>query len=138
MRDARFGAIWLPLLFLVLGVSACQGSEKPSATGTKRAASSGPRGGGEPGAAKRASPDSGLPDTTTASYGDWVLRCSLQSGEKLCEVAQTLRLQGRQDPFAVIAVGRELRKAGSRDASGGSPRGHHFVRTHRAPSGTTT
>jgi invasion protein IalB len=79
--------------------------------GTKRAAPSGPRGGGEPGAAKQASPDSGLPDTTTASYGDWVLRCSLQSGEKLCEVAQTLRLQGRQDPFAVIAVGREQKHA---------------------------
>lgn len=32
------------------------------------------------------------PDRTTASYGDWVLRCDLKAaGERFCEVAQTIQ-----------------------------------------------
>lgn len=32
------------------------------------------------------------PDRTTASYGDWVLRCHLKgTGERSCEVAQTIQ-----------------------------------------------
>jgi invasion protein IalB len=32
------------------------------------------------------------PDRTTASYGDWVLRCDLKAtGERSCEVAQTIQ-----------------------------------------------
>jgi invasion protein IalB len=47
------------------------------------------------------------PTSTTATYGDWVVRCS-QSGEtQICEVAQTIFVQGQQAPIAVVAIGRE-------------------------------
>lgn len=49
------------------------------------------------------------PRLTTASYGDWVLRCMRVGAEnalRLCEVAQTMQVQGRPDPVAQIAVGR--------------------------------
>jgi invasion protein IalB len=50
------------------------------------------------------------PAQTTASYGDWVLRC-VRTGDsatapRTCEVAQTLVLQGQQQPVAQLAIGR--------------------------------
>lgn len=50
---------------------------------------------------------SSLPQTTTATFGDWVMRCSrIDSGSTTsCEVAQTLQVQG-QGPIAEIAFGR--------------------------------
>ncbi len=48
-----------------------------------------------------------VPSMTTATYGDWVLRCSQPTGIHACEVAQTVYLQGQQTPFALIAIGRE-------------------------------
>lgn len=50
------------------------------------------------------------PASTSATYGDWVLRCQhVGEGDKaqrLCEVAQTVQLQGQQGPIAQIAFGR--------------------------------
>lgn len=46
------------------------------------------------------------PSMTTATYGDWVVRCSQPAGIYICEVAQTVYLQGQQTPFALIAIGR--------------------------------
>ena len=50
------------------------------------------------------------PATTTASYGDWTVRCeSLQvSGKprRICEVVQTMQVQGQQAPVAQVAFGR--------------------------------
>jgi invasion protein IalB len=50
------------------------------------------------------------PQVTTATYGDWVLRCT-RAGEgataqRLCEVVQTLQAQGQQGVVAQIALGR--------------------------------
>jgi invasion protein IalB len=47
------------------------------------------------------------PSMTTATYGDWVVRCSQQTEGRLCEAAQTLFVQGQPNPVALIAVGRE-------------------------------
>ena len=49
------------------------------------------------------------PVQTTATYGDWVLRCA-QTGEggtgpQTCEIVQTLVLQGQQQPIAQVAIG---------------------------------
>ena len=54
-----------------------------------------------------APPVSSLPQNTTATFGDWVMRCSrIDSGSTTnCEVAQTLQVQG-QGPIAEIAFGR--------------------------------
>jgi invasion protein IalB len=56
------------------------------------------------------SPVPSEPGVTTASYGDWVLRCQrLGTAEKparLCEVSQAMQVQGQAAPIAQVAVGR--------------------------------
>ena len=58
----------------------------------------------------RAAPASASPDRTTASFGDWTLRCerpSIPAGAaRICEVAQSILIQGQQAPIAQIAIGR--------------------------------
>ena len=53
------------------------------------------------------SPD---PQQTTATFGDWVLRCSKVGPEanqqRVCEVVQTLQREGQQGIIAQIAIGR--------------------------------
>ncbi len=49
------------------------------------------------------------PDNTTASYGDWVHRCQQGVGARICEIVQTLQVQGQQGPVALIALGRPIR-----------------------------
>ena len=64
----------------------------------------------QPAANAAPAPVTSDPATTTASYGDWVLRCQrLAEGTKpgqICEVAQIIQIQGQQGPFAQIALGR--------------------------------
>ncbi len=60
-------------------------------------------------------PVSNEPTTTTASYGDWVLRCQKieQAGlpPRVCEVAQSVQLQGQNAPIAQIAIGTPPKEA---------------------------
>lgn len=50
------------------------------------------------------------PDRTTATFGDWLLRCERSTeGQRLCEVSQTLVLQGQSQPIAAIAFSRPAR-----------------------------
>lgn len=49
------------------------------------------------------------PDNTTATYGDWVLRCQQSVGTRVCELVQTIEQQGQRGPLALIAVGRPVR-----------------------------
>lgn len=60
------------------------------------------------------------PTTTSATYGDWVLRCVLLQAEpnatgagktgraldKSCEIIQAVQVQGQQQPIAQFAIGR--------------------------------
>lgn len=50
------------------------------------------------------------PSTTSASFGDWVMRCqragSAEKPVRVCEVAQSVQVQGQAQPIAQIAVGR--------------------------------
>jgi invasion protein IalB len=55
------------------------------------------------------------PQSTSATYGDWVLRCSRVAdtsgqAQRVCEVAQTIIIQGQQAPVAEVAIGR-IKKA---------------------------
>src|SRR6516165_7519320 len=54
-------------------------------------------------------PVSPVPQSTTASFGDWVVRCrridQAPGNATACEVAQTLQAQG-QGPVAEIALGQ--------------------------------
>lgn len=51
------------------------------------------------------------PQQTSASYGDWVMRCAHTgdepSAKTVCEAAQTLVVKGQQVPLAQVAFGRE-------------------------------
>ena len=53
------------------------------------------------------------PQSTVASFGDWVVRCARQGdgaqSTRICEVAQTIQVQGQQGPLAQIAFGRVQR-----------------------------
>jgi invasion protein IalB len=51
------------------------------------------------------------PSATTATYGDWVVRCAEQVGTRTCEAAQTIYAQGQQNPIALIAIGRDKEKS---------------------------
>ncbi|HEY5796435.1 MAG TPA: invasion associated locus B family protein [Bosea sp. (in: a-proteobacteria)] len=61
-------------------------------------------------AAPATQPVSAEPSSTTASFGDWTLRCQ-RGGDparpgRVCEVAQVLQAQGQQAPIAQVALGR--------------------------------
>jgi invasion protein IalB len=46
------------------------------------------------------------PAQTTATYGDWVLRCVRpENAQRVCEVVQSLVVQGQQQPVAQLAIG---------------------------------
>jgi invasion protein IalB len=65
----------------------------------------------KPDAAKPApAPVSAEPQLTTASYGDWMVRCQhigdAAAGQRVCEAAETIQTQGAQGPVAQIAIGR--------------------------------
>lgn len=47
------------------------------------------------------------PSATTATYGNWLLRCNVRTSARICEVVQTIYVQGQKTPFARIAIGRE-------------------------------
>lgn len=55
-------------------------------------------------------PAAPLPDRTTASFGDWILRCDrrvdVTPAQRLCELAQTIQRAGDAGPQAQIALGR--------------------------------
>ncbi|MGN6095803.1 MAG: invasion associated locus B family protein [Bosea sp. (in: a-proteobacteria)] len=54
-------------------------------------------------------PVSAEPTMTTASFGDWVLRCQKlpqNTAGRVCEVAQTMQIQGQSAPVAQFAIGR--------------------------------
>jgi invasion protein IalB len=55
-------------------------------------------------------PVSSQPETTTASYGAWTLRCQLRHeatvDSRICEVDQGIVPQGQQNPIAQIGIGR--------------------------------
>lgn len=47
------------------------------------------------------------PERTTAQFGDWAVQCVvLAQGRRVCEMAQTVQDQQRQQPVAVVALGR--------------------------------
>jgi len=53
-----------------------------------------------------------VPDRTTASFGDWVLRCDRRSDvtpvQRFCELGQAIQRPGDAGPQAQVAIGRIL------------------------------
>lgn len=54
-------------------------------------------------------PVSSEPETTTASYGAWILRCThRQQGQtklRICDIEESVAVQGQQAPIAQIGIG---------------------------------
>ena len=53
-------------------------------------------------------PVSSDPTMTTAVFGDWMLRCvkGVEAAPPLCEIVQSIVVEGQQAPIAQIALGR--------------------------------
>ena len=45
------------------------------------------------------------PQRTTATYGDWIVRCETGGTANICEMTQSTQLKGR--PLSQIAIGRQ-------------------------------
>jgi invasion protein IalB len=100
---------WVLALAISAAPAAAQTPPAPQAPAAKRPAPSAAptRPAPAPGSvAQNPSLDAG-PTSTTATYGDWVVRCSQSGDTQVCEVAQTIYLQGQQAPIAVVAIGRD-------------------------------
>lgn len=54
-------------------------------------------------------PVSATPERTTASFGDWTLRCErvAQEANRVCEVAYMITPQGQNAPIAQVAIGKQ-------------------------------
>lgn len=47
------------------------------------------------------------PERTTASYGDWVVRCETHAGppvQKTCDMEQVAMMQGQANPISLVAI----------------------------------
>lgn len=77
-------------------------AQAPAAQGAKPAAPAAP--------AASPAPVSNDPETTTSTYGDWLLRCQrvqdANGSRRNCEVAQAVSVKGQNAPIAQIAFGR--------------------------------
>jgi invasion protein IalB len=46
------------------------------------------------------------PQRTTATYGDWTVRCELRSAARTCDMVQTTEVKGGNRHLSQIAIGR--------------------------------
>jgi invasion protein IalB len=52
------------------------------------------------------------PQSTTATYADWVVQCQTRAGppaEKICDMGQVTQLQGKNVPFSRVAVSQPVK-----------------------------
>jgi invasion protein IalB len=92
-RYAAMGNAIGALLFVLGSAAAVAQQQKPPAPSTAPPAAAAPA----------------TPMQTTATYGDWTLRCVRQgeaaNSPRSCEVVQSLSVRGQQQPIAQVAVG---------------------------------
>jgi invasion protein IalB len=62
----------------------------------------------------RPAPVGGEPEATTATYGDWLLRCQRTTtggaSQRVCDVSQTVQAQGQQNPLLQLTFGHPVPK----------------------------
>jgi len=98
MKLVRFAdAARLAGALVVLAACGAHADSKSPAAAPAPAAASAPQVGTEP-------------QVTAASYGDWTVRCQRvgdgAQSVRMCEIDQSMVVQGQQTPIAAIAVGR--------------------------------
>lgn len=86
--DSRLNNVLLIMLCLGSNVAGAQTRDLPKATAPV--------------------PLAAAPERTTASFGDWVLRCEAPAApaKRICEVAQIIAPQGQTNPIAQVALGK--------------------------------
>lgn len=93
----------------VLATIACGATLAGLLTAWAQTPTPAPRPAQSPAAAPTTTPVSPEPQSTTATFGDWVLRCQREAArdqpQRICEVAQTLEVKG-QGVVAQIALRR--------------------------------
>ncbi len=103
-----FGGFLAALCVGTLTADAQTGQRSPQAAPAQGAPAPAPAA-ATPAPAPAAPPVSADPSMTTAAFGDWLLRC-VRTGEngreKVCEVLQSITVEGQSGPFAQIAIGR--------------------------------
>ena len=96
------------ILFLSLSCVATSALGQTAASPKSTTAAS-----GQTGTTTQQPPVSADPQVTTASYGDWLLRCvklPAVGEEKHCEITQSIQVEGQTQPIAQIAVGHPTAK----------------------------
>ena len=49
------------------------------------------------------------PQRTTATYGDWTVRCVMHSKTRTCEMIQATQIKNRPQPITQIAIGHQTK-----------------------------
>ena len=98
------------MMIRVIAMTAALGALSPALAQQKPAPTPAPSPNSAAQAAPAPAPVSAEPSATTASFGDWVLRCQKVEATRACEIGQTINVQGQQQPIAQIAIGRPAPK----------------------------
>jgi invasion protein IalB len=104
------------LLAVIGGATAVHAQQQPVASRTApppRPAAA-PQPAAQPQPQSQAAVPGDAPQSTTATYGDWVVQCQTQAGpplQKLCEMVQVAQaqVQGRSVPFSRIGIARPVK-----------------------------
>lgn len=51
------------------------------------------------------------PQRTTATYGDWTVRCAMHGKTRACEMTQATQIKGRPQPISQIAIGHQAKNS---------------------------
>jgi invasion protein IalB len=111
LSESRRRPVLVPLLAAALslplvtgcGTAFAQATGTPAAAQAKKPAATAPAS-----AAPAAAADAGNPQATTATYGDWVVRCVVPQPQapRVCEAVTGVQAQGQQGLLAQVVVGR--------------------------------
>lgn len=57
---------------------------------------------------RTSAPISSTPERTTASFGNWIMRCEIigTPAKRICEAAHIITPQGQNNPIAQVAIGK--------------------------------
>jgi invasion protein IalB len=102
------------MLAVILGSAAAQAQQQPAPRPAPPRPAAQPQAPSQPQAQSQPAAQGDAPQSTTATYGDWVVQCQTQAGpppQKLCEMAQVAQaqVQGRTVPFSRIGIVRPVK-----------------------------
>jgi invasion protein IalB len=101
-------ALWVPKIASAQAPARQAPAVQPNQPAAKQAPAPVGAAPSAPAEAARPAPVSAEPETTTASYGDWLLRCqrvaAATPSQRVCGVLQTVQAQGQQNPILQISI----------------------------------